>query len=188
MVIASPAPLTMQPMVPSSLMNVSPASRASRSAGSSSSGSRSVLEPGMAGERGVVEGDLGVEADEPLDRRAVRTRLADDRQRVDLDEVGVVGEHRPDEALGDRDGRLELAAEPHREGELAGLVVEQPEHRVGVAPDDRLRVVRGDLLDLDAALGRAHQQDPAGGPVEHGRHVELAGDVGRRPRRGPCGP
>ena len=161
-VIASPAPLTMQPIVPSSLMKVRPASRASRSAGSSSSGSRSVLEPGMAGEGRVVERDLRVEADQPLDRRAVGAGLADDRQRVDLDEVGVVREHRPNETLGDRDGRLQMAAETHRERELAGLEVEQPQHRVGVVPDDRLGVSTGDLLDLDAAFGRAHQQDPAG--------------------------
>ena len=114
--------------------------------------------------------------------------LADDRQRVDLDEVGVVGEHRPDEALGDRDRRLEVPAEAHREGELARLVVEQPEERVGVAADDRLGVVDGDLLDLDAALGRAHQQDPPLGPVEDRRQVELLDDVGGRPRRAPCGP
>ena len=117
-VIARPAPLTMQPIVPSSLMKVSPASRASRSAGSSSSGSRSCLELGVAGEGGVVERDLGVQADQALDGRARRVGLADDRQRIDLDEVGVVGEHRPDEALGDRDRRLEVAAEAHREREL----------------------------------------------------------------------
>ena len=74
-------------------------------------------------------------------------------------------------AIADRG--LQVAAEAHREGELAGLVVEQPEERVGVAADDRLGVVDGDLLDLDAALGRAHQQDPPAGPVEHGRQVEL---------------
>ena len=62
------------------------------------------LELRVAGERRVVEGDLRVEAGEPLDRRAVGAALADDRERVDLDEVRVVGEHRPDEALGDRDG------------------------------------------------------------------------------------
>ena len=48
-VIARPAPLTMQPIVPSSLMKVSPASRASRSAGSSSSGSRSFSSSGWRG-------------------------------------------------------------------------------------------------------------------------------------------
>ncbi len=39
---------------------------------------------------------------------------------------------------------------------------------------------RRHLLDLDAALGRAHQQDPAGGPIEHRRQVELLDDVGGR--------
>ena len=115
-------------------------------------------------------------------------RLADDRQRVDLDEVGVVGAHRRDEPLGDRDGRLEMPAEAQREGELARLEVEQAEDRVGVEPDDRLGVLVGDRLDLDAALGRAHQQDPSVGPVEDRGEVELLDDVRRRRRRGPCGP
>ena len=53
-----------------------------------------LLEPGVTGERRVVERDLGVEADEPLDRRPVGAGLADDGQRVDLDEVGIVGAHR----------------------------------------------------------------------------------------------
>ena len=120
-------------------------------------------------------------------RRPSAPRLADDRQRVDLDQVGVVGEHRPDEALGDRHGRLEVPAEAHRERQLARLEVEQPEQRVGVDADDRVRVVDGDLLDLDAALGRAHQQDPPLGPIEDGRQVELLDDVGGRPRPAPCG-
>ena len=139
-----------------------------------------LLELGVAGERGVVEGDLGVEADEPLDRGAVGPGLADDRQRVDLDQVGVVGEHRPDEPLGDGDRGLQVPAEAHREGELAGLEVEQAEQRVGVVADDRLGVVDRDLLDLDAALGRAHQQDPPGRPVEDRRQVVLVDDVGGR--------
>ena len=107
--------------------------------------------------------------------------LADDRQRVDLDEVGVVGLHRRHEALGDRDGGLEVPAQAHREGQLARLEVLQPEERVGVAADDRVRVRLGDLLDLDAALGRAHQQDPAFRPVEDRGEVELLDDVRGRP-------
>ena len=67
-VIASPAPLTMQPIVPSSLMNVRPASRASRSSGVLLVGVAQVLEARVAGEGRVVERDLGVEAHEPLDR------------------------------------------------------------------------------------------------------------------------
>ena len=73
-VIASPAPLTMQPIVPSSLMKLRPASRASMSVGSSSSRSRSILEVRVAGQRRVVERDLGVEADELLHDVAVWRR------------------------------------------------------------------------------------------------------------------
>ena len=179
-VIARPAPLTMQPIVPSSLMKVRPASRASRSAGSSSSGSRSASSSGW---RASAESSSVTLASRQTSRSTAApsaSGLADDRQRVDLDQVGVVGEHRPDEALGDRDRGLEVPAEAHREGELAGLEVEQPEERVGVVADDRLGVVDRDLLDLDAALGRAHQQDPPRGAVEDGRHVVLADDVGGR--------
>ena len=73
-VIASPAPLTMQPIVPSSLMK-----RQARLARLAVGrvllvGVAQRLELGMAGQRRVVERHLRVEADEPLDRRAVRRR------------------------------------------------------------------------------------------------------------------
>ena len=69
-----------------------------------------LLELRVAGERRVVEGDLGVEAHQPLDRRAVRVVLPDDRERVDLHEVRVVGEHRPQQALRDRGAGLPVRA------------------------------------------------------------------------------
>ena len=77
-------------------------------------------------------------------------------------------------------------AETQREGELAGLEVEQPQVRMGVHPQDRLGPLRGDLLDLHAALGRAHHQHPLRGAVERGGEVVLVRDVGRRrpPGRG----
>ena len=50
-------------------------------------------------------------------------------------------------------------------------------------PDDGVRVLRGDLLDLDAALGREHQQVLLGGPVEGEAGVVLLVDV-----RGPLDP
>ena len=43
------------------------------------------LESRMAGQGGVIEGDLGVEADQSFDHRARCIRLADDREGVDLD-------------------------------------------------------------------------------------------------------
>ena len=177
-VIARPAPLTMQPIVPSSLMKVRPARRASRSAGSSSSGSRRGSRSGWRGSAESSSVTLASRQTSCSVGAPAASPAPDDGQRVDLDQVRVVREHRPDQALGDRDGRLEVPAEAHRERELARLVVEQPEERVGVTPDDRLGVVDGDLLDLDATLRRAHQQDRARGAIEDGRHVELAGDVG----------
>ena len=82
-----------------------------------------------------------------------------------------------DEALRDRDRRLEMAAQAHREGELARLEVEESQVRVGVAPDDGLRVRLGHGLDLDAALGRAHEQDAPLRAVEDRGEIELLDDV-----------
>ena len=124
---------------------------------------------------GVVEGDLGVEADEAL--LAGARPLAHDREGIDLHEIRVVGEHRPDEALGDPDGRLQVGVEPEPECELARLPVTQPEQRVRVDADDGVRVRRRHLLDLDPALGRAHQQDPPRRPIEDRGQVQLADDV-----------
>ena len=76
MVIARPAPLTMQPIEPSRWMNEMPWARASASAGSSVVEVAQRLELGVAGEGGIVEGDLGVEADEVLRRTAVFVRFA----------------------------------------------------------------------------------------------------------------
>ena len=109
---------------------------------------------GVPEQRRIVEGDFRVEADELL-LGATGTTAADDRERVDLDEIGVVGQHRPDQTLRDPDGSLEVRPEPEPERELTGLPVPQPEHGVRVDPNDRSGVVGGHLLDLDAALGGA---------------------------------
>ena len=62
-----------------------------------------------------------------------------------------------------------MRAEAHRERQLARLVIEEAERRMGVEPDDRLRPLLGDLLDLDAALRRADEEDPAGRPIQDRR-------------------
>jgi hypothetical protein len=139
------------------------------------------LELRMSVEGGIVEGDLGVEALEPLADEPVDRRLGDDRQRVDLDEVGVVCLHRPDEAGRDRDRVAEMGPEPETERHLPGLERQQAEERIGLDRDDRLGPVGRDLLDLDAAIGRAHQDDSPARPIQHGRQVVLLDDVGRRP-------
>src|SRR5215208_4539265 len=123
----------------------------------------------MARQCRVIERDLRVEADQSLGSRPVGGRLRDDREWIDLYEIRVVRTYRPDEAAGDRDGRLEVAAEAHREPELAGLEVEEAKRGVGVDGHDRVGALGGNLLDLDAPLGRAHQEDPPSGPVEDRR-------------------
>ena len=55
----------------------------------------------------------------------------------------------------------------------------EPVDRVDVEPHDRVGVLLGDLLDLDAALGRQHQQVLLRRPVEGEAGVVLLGDVGR---------
>ena len=61
-VIASPAPLTMQPIVPSSLMNDRPCSRAAMSVGILLGQVAHRLDVGMATERRVIDRELRVEA------------------------------------------------------------------------------------------------------------------------------
>ena len=52
--------------------------------------------------------------------------------------------------------------------------------RVGVDAHDGVGVGAGDLFDLDATGGRAHEQDPPSGSIEDGAQVDLADDVGGR--------
>ena len=63
------------------------------------------------------------------------------------------------------------------EAELARLVSAQAGDRVDVLRQDLLRRLFGDLLDLDAALGRGHDRDPALLAIDDQAEVELARDV-----------
>ena len=137
------------------------------------------LQPGVTVERGVVEGDLGVERLELLDDRAVRRRLADDGQGVDLDQVGVVGDHRREHALGDGHEVFEMRTKAQLERQPAGLVIEQSQVRVGVHRGDGRWIGFRDLLDLHAALGRAHHQHALRATIDDGREVDLVDDLGR---------
>ena len=133
----------------------------------------------MAPESRVVEGDLGIEQLQRLDR-PVGARFAHDRQRIDLDQVGVLVQRHLDQAGADGGGLLEVVAEPQAEGHLACLERLETQLRVGVDLDDGVGVLLGQRLDLDAALGRTHEHDALGGAVEDRSEVELAHDVGAR--------
>ena len=127
----------------------------------------------VAVERVVVDRELRVE------RLHLAVRRHD--QRVDLAEHRVEAD----------EGVVELADDP---GDLlllgrildAGAVDEPPGlpglealERVDVEADERVGVLLGDLLDLDAALRREHEQRLLGATVERQREVVLLRDVGR---------
>ncbi len=95
----------------------------------------------------------------------------------DLDQVGVVGEHRGDQTAGDGHERAQMRpTQPDREGQLAGLPVEQAEVGVGGDPMDGFRRGPGNLLDLDPALAREHEERLLRAAVERDREVVLLGD------------
>jgi hypothetical protein len=54
----------------------------------------------------------------------------------------------------------------------------EPDQGVDVQPRQQLGRLRCDLLDVDATLGRQHQQRPLLSTVERDREVVLRGDLG----------
>ena len=132
-----------------------------------------VRDVGVAIERTVVDGELRVE----------RLHLAVGRhdQRVDLRQHRVGLDEAAVELLDDRRDLLLLrwvcdagaVDETARDPRLEAL------ERIDVEPDERIGVVRGDFLDLDAALGGEHEERLLRTPVERDREVVLLGDVGR---------
>ncbi len=110
-----------------------------------------------------------------------------DGQRIDLDQVRVVGLHRGVEPLGDGHELVQQGiAQADGQAQAPGLKGEQTEQRIGGYSVDGARILPGDFLDLHAALGRGHQHDPAAGTVDDGAEVELLDDLGGRCRRGLC--
>ena len=137
------------------------------------------LEPRMPGQAGVIERDLRVQADQTLERLSVRARLGDDRQGVHFDQIRVVGPHRGVQALGDGDERIEEGiSQADGQPEAARLEGQQAQLWVGRDTVDRARVLARHFLDLDAALRRSHQHDPAAGSVDDGTEVVLLDDLG----------
>jgi hypothetical protein len=125
----------------------------------------------VAVERIGVHGDLGVQGHD-----VARSRY---QQRVDLHEHGVLGHehlvqpgqhgpHRPDHVLGDAG----------LEGQPPAVEVLEPDQRVYMQLDHRVRVLVGDLLDVHAPHPRQHGHGLLGAAVEHDRRVVLLGDVG----------
>ena len=117
--MARPAPLTRQPMLPVRLMKLRPALAARSSAGFSSRLVAQLLDVGMAEQGVVVEGHLGVEGQHLARRR--------DDQRIDLGQAAIlVEEHlrqRRHDLLGLRHllaGEAQLEGQPRGPGTAAG--------------------------------------------------------------------
>src|SRR5262245_35176985 len=127
-------------------------------------------EVGVAVERVVVEVELGVEREQV-------GRLRHD-QRVDLRERGVLLDEEPEEPAEQRLELLHLRrVEPEPEADPPGDVAGQRRSGVDHDGDDLLGAARGDLLDLDAPLGRCDHRELLALAVDDDRKVELARDL-----------
>ena len=151
---------------------MTPFSRANASSGSAALVLAELRDVGMAVERAVVDRELRVERLHHAVRR--------DDQRVDL------GEHRValDEAaveLPDDVGDLLLLGRVLDAGAVDQAARDpglEALERVDVQADERVGALGGDLLDLDAALRREHEQRLLLAAVERDREVVLLRDVG----------
>ena len=127
----------------------------------------------MTEERVVVDRELRVE----------RAHLAvgRDDQRVDLAQHRVARDERLVQLPDEREDLLLLVRvvdtgpedQPPRLPRLEAL------ERIDVQPNERLRALLGDLLDVDAALGREHVERLLRAAIEREREVVLLRDLAR---------
>ncbi len=123
----------------------------------------------VAEERVVVEVDLGVERDQAV--------VLGRDQRIDFHQRSVGVEIRLVQCGEQRDRLVhQLRLEAEGEGNLARLERNQPDARLDVLLDDRVRSLGGDLLDLHAAGLRCHDQQLGLLAVEQHAEVELPVD------------
>ena len=155
---------------PSSFTYVTPFSRANASSGSAAPVAH-LGDVRMPVERVVVDRELRVER--------LHLAVGRDDQRVDLAQHRVALDEGLVELLDDRGDLLLLARildagavdEPAR---LPGL---EALERVDVQAHERVGILLGDLLDLDAALRREHEERLLLAAVERDREVVLLRDV-----------
>ena len=108
---------------------------------------------GVAIERVVVEGDLGVEHPE--------LAVGGDDQRVDLEHRHVLGDEGGVELGDQRLGLLgEFAGQAERARRRAAVVRHDAGRRVDREAMDLFRRLVGDVFDVDAALGRQDERRP----------------------------
>ena len=106
----------------------------------------------MAEERTVVEVELGVECHDIV--------ILGDDERIDLREAAVLADKGPVEVHHElRDLANGIVREVHPVGHAARLERQQTDGRVDVLLENLVRHLSGDLLNLHAALLRAHHDD-----------------------------
>src|SRR5262249_12561412 len=121
----------------------------------------------------VVDGELRVERPHlALRRHDQRVDLAE--HRVHRDEALVELPHDAEDLL-----LLIRVRDPGAVDQAARLIGLEALDRVDVQARELLRGLLGDLLDLDSALGRKHEEDVLLAPVEGDGQVVLPGDLGR---------
>ena len=122
-------------------------------------------------ERVVVDGELRVERPD--------LALGRDDQRVDLAEHRVALHEAAVELADDVEQLLLLVrvVDPGAVDQAPRLVGLVALERVDVQARERIGVLLGDLLDLDPALGREHEQRLLRAAVEGDREVVLLGDL-----------
>ena len=121
----------------------------------------------VAKERVVVEVDLGVEGEE--------LAIVGGDEGIDLDQRGVGFDEGLVEALEEGHRLVDLRGlESQREGQLARLPRAEAHGRVDGLLEDGLGSLGGDFFNLHAAGLRSHEDQLAGGAVEHDAQIELA--------------
>jgi hypothetical protein len=123
-----------------------------------------------------VEG-IGIEVHLGVEHEQVA--LVGHDQWVDLEEAHVFREHCPVEVPDEGDALLDLvAAEAERECDIAPVVGHVSGRGVDGQGQNLLGRLRGDGLDVHAALGGADEGHPGAGAIHEAGEIELAGDPG----------
>ena len=125
----------------------------------------------MAEERVVVEVDLRVERDDAV--------VAGHDERVHLEERAVALVEALVESLEEL-ARLRHERRGHADAprDLVGVLVGEAGEGIDRALVDLLGSLRGDFLDVHAALARCHQHRALHAAIDDERDVELLADVG----------